>query len=103
MTSAALISLQDRPKRSPFRIHPAADQNDGGDDGNQHDPEKDGVFDESSALLILPEPVHQLQSLTHYILSSWFRILCLAVLARWSRTARLIACLERGTSRESRP
>jgi hypothetical protein len=74
MTSAALISLQDRPKRSPFRIHPAADQNDGGDDGNQHDPEKDRVFDESSALLVLPEPFDQLQSLTHY-LSSLFRIL----------------------------
>src|SRR5262245_19865304 len=71
-TLAALTALQDGPKRGPFRVHPAADQRDRGYDGDQHDSQKDGVFDEGSALIVLSEFSDQLKNLTHHPLLTNF-------------------------------
>jgi hypothetical protein len=59
------IALQSGPKRRPFGAHPAANEHDRRDDGDQHDAEQNRIFDERSAFLVILELLDQLRRLTH--------------------------------------
>src|SRR3954451_19793836 len=59
------IALQSGPKRRPFGTHPAANEHDRRDDGDQHDAEQNRIFDERSAFLVILELLDQLRRLTH--------------------------------------
>jgi len=86
------ITLQSGPKRSPFGAHPAADQRDRRDDGDQHDAEQNRIFDERSAFLVTLELFDQSRHLTHVSLQ--FVLMPNALLPRSSaRTAMAISCV----------
>jgi hypothetical protein len=66
------IALQSSPQSRPFGIHPAADEHDRRNDGDQHDTEQNRIFDERGAFLVILELLDKLRHLTHVSLQFVF-------------------------------